>query len=483
MTQTAVELTGAALTLDQVVAIARHNRPVALDREALAGMRRSRSVVERALARKDRVYGLTTGVAALKRVSVGAEAIERFNQALIREHRIAQGPVAAADLVRATMVLLANHLLSGVPGVRPVLAEHLVTALNTGMVPTVRSLGSVGVSDLAQNADLAAGVFEGVALQAGEALAVLNHSAFSAGGAALGIADAARLLDSAESVAALSLEGFAANLTLLHPMVARTRPYAGLQFTLQRLRSLLEDSFLWQPGVARNLQDPLTFRGIPQVYGAARDALRFVEAQLAVELNASQGNPIVVPAEDRIISVANFEILPLAAGLDFLRIALTPVLTSSAERSNKLVEAPWSGLAPGLSPGVTAEPGLDELGLAAAALATEARLLAQPVSIEIASATIAEGIEDRSTMAPLAGRRLAEMIDLGERVVAIELVVAAQAAELRGWTPLGRGTHRLVQLLRERIPPFRTAEDFPIDLEPVRDLVRSGACGLLTDSG
>lgn len=467
-------VTGKSLTLDDIVAIARQDAPVALGPEVIANMERSRAVVERALSSKTPVYGLTTGVAALKRERIDPSSVDRYNQAMLREHRIAQGTAASREVTRAATLILTNRFASAVPGVRPVLAERLVTCLNEGITPPVRLLGSLGMSDLGPNADLAAGLLDGMPLQAGEGLAFLNHSAVSTGLAALAIADAARLLESATVVAALSLEGFGANLTILHPAVARTRPYPGIRLMLERLRVLLDGSYLWQEGAARNLQDPLTFRGIPQVHGACLDALTFAQAQLAIELNSSQGNPIVVPEEDRVISVANFDVIPMAAAVDFLRIALAPVLTAAAERTTKLLESPWSGLESGLSPVRTAEPGLGELDIAAAAIAAEARLLAQPVSFEISTTSIAEGIEDRMTMFPLAGRRLTEMVSLGDRLVAIELVAAAQAAEIRGVTPLGRGTGALFGRLRERVPFFQTAADFPVDLEPVVVLVRAG---------
>ena len=467
-----VVLTGATLTLDQLVGVARDGVLVRLDPEAPDRMRRSRTVIERALSSDAPVYGLTTGVAALKRVAVNSSAVHRFNQAIVREHRIAQGPQAPPDVVRGALLLLANQFASGVPGVRPELAQRLVASLNDGGVPAIRLLGSVGMSDLGPNADLAAGTFDGIRLEAGEGLALLNHSAVSTALSALALIDLVHLLDVADGVAAISLEGFGANLTILHPAVASTRPYPGLAQTVKRLRALLNGSYLWQPGAARNLQDPLTFRAIPQVHGALRDALDYARAQLAVELNASQGNPLVVADEDRIISAAGFDILPLAAAVDFLRIVLAPVLTASAERTTKLLEAAWSGMESGLSPAKTPEPGLGELDVAAAALAAEARLLAQPVSFEVPTTSIADGIEDRMTMAPLAARRLREMVSLGERVIAIELLVAAQAAEIRGVTPLAHGTSQLIERLRERIPFFRSAEDFPVDLEPVVDLVR-----------
>lgn len=467
-----VVVTGLSLTLDELAFVACQSNTVQLDPMAVQRMKGSRSVVERALASQAPIYGLTTGVAALKRVSVDTSAVNLFNQAMVREHRIAQGAPPPPDVARAAMLVLANQFASGVPGVRPLLAERLVACLNEGIIPAIRKLGSVGMSDLGPNADLAAAVFEGIELEAGEGLALLNHSAVSTALSALAVTDLEHLMGVADASAAISLEGFGGNLSILHNAVGSTRPYPGLKRTIDQLRSLLEASYLWKPGAARNLQDPLTFRGIPQVHGALRDALTYAKTQLSIELNSAQGNPLVVADEERIISAANFDVLPMAAAVDFLRIALAPVLTSSAERTTKLLESVWSGMESGLSPEKTPEPGLGELDVAAAALAAEARLLAQPVSFELSTSSIADGIEDRMTMAPLAARRLREMVSLGERVVAIELVVAAQAAELRGVSPLGQGTSRLVQRLRERVPLFRSAEDFPVDFEPVVELVR-----------
>jgi histidine ammonia-lyase len=274
---------------------------------------------------------------------------------------------------------------------------------------------------------------------------------------------------------ALDLEAFRANLAIVHPDVARTRPYPGLRASLERLRELLAGSALWEPGAARNLQDPLSFRGLPEVLGATRDALEFVRRQLAVELNGFSSNPLVVVAEDRLLSVSSLDVAPLAAALDFARIALAPALTTANERQMKLLQAPFSGLPDGLAAreGLH-QDGLAEYGNAGQALASEARLLAQPVSFELASTTQAEGIEDRVTMAPLAARRLAEMVALGEGIVAIELVVAAQAVQLRGDLELGEGTKRAFALVRERFPFVGEGETIEPALDAVRELVRAG---------
>jgi histidine ammonia-lyase len=468
-----VVLTGSDLTIEEVVGVARGGERVELAPSALERMRAARAVVEEVVERGEEIYGFTTGVGMRKRFAVEGEMTE-FNRMLISGHLIGQGPDAPDDVVRAMMTGLANGLARGAAGARPELAQLVVDALNAGKTPPVRQRGSVGQADLSANADLAEGLIGDFGLSAGEGLALLNNNMFSTGIAALAIEDATTLLDSFDAAGALDLEAFAGNPGVLHPAVAEARPYPGLRATLTRLRNLLEGSFLWD-GPPRSLQDPLSFRTIAQVHGAARDVLAYAAAVVALELNAHQGNPLVIVEEKRILSVGNFDVVPLAAALDFLRIALAPVLTSAAERALKLLQAPFSGLPEGLGArhGL-AEPALSELGAAVQSIAVEARLLAQPVSFELASTSQHEGIEDRTTMAPLAARRLAEMVDLAAGVLAIELTVAAQAIDLRGRPALGTGTKRAYDVVRERVPFTDAGDPLPADLEPLVELVRAG---------
>jgi histidine ammonia-lyase len=471
-----ISLTGSDLTIEDVVAVARDGDDAALDPAAREAMDRSHGVVQEALSRGDTVYGLTTGVGVLKRVTLAGspEEIAEFNRSLIERHRAGQGPPAPTDLVRATIISMANTLARGFAGVRPILVDRLLDLLDQGKEPQVRILGSIGQADLTANADLASSILDDFTLAPGEGLALLNNNAFSVGWAALGLADAGRLLDAMEASAALSLEGFAANLSPLHPAVAEARPYGGLAESLTALRTHLEGSALLDADRARNLQDPLSFRNAAPVLGAARDALAFARRQISVELNAAQGNPLVVAAEERVISVANFEALPIAAAMDALRVALAPAVGTASERSVKLLETPWSGLPTGLTPGPgSADMGLSMLGVAVQAIAAEARSLAAPVSFDLVSTSQAEGIEDRATMAPLAARRTQEMVALADRVAAIELTVAAQAMDLRGTAPWGRGTTRTHEAVRRVIPSIEDGDPLP-DLERVVALVRSG---------
>jgi len=463
-----------------VVAVARNGATVSLAAGALDRMGKARLVAEGSLARGETVYGLSTGVGVRKRAGVGVDEQAAFNTRLIQNHLVGQGELAPEDAVRATLLVLANGFARGAGLAGPALTERVVAALNERRHPLVRMLGSLGQADLAPMADLAHGLLgpDG-RLEPGEGLALLNNNAFATGLAALAVADLERLLRASLVAGALDLEAFAANLTPLDPAAARERPYKGLATALARLRELLAGSALFERGVSRNLQDPLTFRCLPQVHGAALDALAFGRSQLEIELNAAQANPLVDVASQRILSVGNFDSLPLAAALDFLRIALAPVLTSANERLVKLLQAPLSGLPEGLSQRLgSAEDSLSEFGPAGQALTAEARLLAQPVSFELASSAHAEGIEDRATMAPLAARRLAEMTSLGDRIVAIELLVACQAIDLRG-NRLGAGTQRAYELVRARLPFKREEDPIPASIEPLRELVRSGELGSL----
>jgi histidine ammonia-lyase len=474
-----VVLDGCSLKLDDVVRIARHREQVALDSNAASAMADAHAVVLEAAAAGRPVYGVTTAVGVLKRVAVTQPDAAAYSRRMIRHHLVGQGEAAPSDVVRAAMVRLANAFAGGTTGVRPALAERLVTALNSGETPRVRLLGSVGQADLAAMADLATGLFGDVELEAGEGLSLVSSNAFSTGWAALAVSDARRLIETLDTSGALSLEGLGGNPAALDPVIATTRPYPGIRRTLDRFAALLDGSAIFGADGARNLQDPLTFRNLPHLQGAARDALDHVERQLDIELNASDSNPVVSTSERRLVGVANFEILPLAAALDYLRIVLATVIGASAERALKLLETPWSGLPTGLVPTEdTSHPGLSYLGIAGQALAAEARLLAQPVSFELTSTAHAEGIEDRTTMAPLAARRLAEQVALGERATAIELTVAAQATQLRG-RRLGRGSSAALARIREVVPYLDADHEVP-DVEPLVDVVRKG---VFADSG
>jgi histidine ammonia-lyase len=466
-----VSLTGATLGLADVVDVARNGTDVRLDDGALERMRAARTVVETALARGDDVYGLTTGLGVSKDRRLDEDRAAASQWDLVRAHLVGQGPPFAPEVVRAAALLLANGFASGRAGVRPEIAQRLVDALNVGRLPDVPTLGSVGQADLAPLAHLAADVLGGVDLAPGEALALISGNAFATGHATFVVEDAGSLLDAADAAAAASLEGFYANLSPLHPGVADVRPFAGVVNTLERLRAHLEGSSLWEPGAVRNLQDPLSFRDVVEVHGAAKDAFAFASVRVAGELNAAQQSPIVLSDEGEIVSVAAFDAQGLAIALDLLRIGLAPLVLASSERAVKLLDASWSGLPRGLVHEDV--DGLSYLGIAVQALAAEAKLLAAPVSFELASTAHAEGIEDRTALAGLAARRADEMLGQAARVLAIELVVAVQAIDVQPERAIGAGVTETRGRVRALVARATAEEPAPPDVEPVVDLVRS----------
>jgi histidine ammonia-lyase len=469
-----VTLTGASLTLEEVVAVARRGEHVTIADGAVEEMRRRRAIVEHASAEGVPVYGVTTGVGMRRDSTVDPESARSFNRSAILGHLVGLGPAAPDDVVRAALLRLANGVVAGYQGARPELAQRVVAALNDGAKPRVSSLGTVGQADLAQQADLVHGALGAFDLEAGEALALLAGNVFSTAQAALAVADAGVFLLWLDAAAALDFEAFRGNVGALHPEIALARPYPGIGETVARLHDLLDGSALWNEGAARFLQDPLTFRCVPQMHGATRDALRFVEGQVEIELNAHQGNPLVIVNEDRLVSVGNFDSQPLATALDLLRIALAPVLGAAVERTLKLLSPRFSGLGEGLVPGEASwQDGLSELGVAAQAVAAEARLLAQPVSYELVSTMQESGVEDRAALSSLAARRASEMLDLGARVVAIELTVAAQAIELRGELELGTGAEATREFVRSRVDFLDAPDRMPLPLEALASLIRT----------
>ena len=469
----ALELDGRSLSLAEVVQVACSHRPVALSHAAVERMRAARAVVERVLERGHAVYGLTTAVGVRTSVRVGAGENAIFNARLIADHRVGSGPDASEAVVRATLVRLANGFAAGAAGVRPELAERVVELLNANDLPRVRLIGSVGMGDLAPMADVGAHIADGFPLGAREGVAILSTSSFSTALAALALDRCDRYLTLQARLGALELEALSANVTMLHPAIAVARPYPGIARVLERLHAALAGSFLWQPGAARSLQDPLSFRDLPQILGAADDAVGFALSQLAIELNASTDSPLVLVEEDRVISTGNYDVLPLAQALDVARLALGPVISSANERTIKLMQSPHSGLADGLESGPGWGCALSEYVWAAQALATEARLLVAPVSHELGSASGAQGIEDRLTLAPLAARRLDEMLELAGSLAAIQLVVAAQAVELRGSAPLGAETAELVTLAREHVPFLAADSAIVPDIAPLAAALES----------
>ena len=473
-----------ALGIDDVVRAAVEGAEVVVDRAAMGRMVAARGTIDDALTRGETVYGVTTGVGPQKRRRVSAEDQGEFNRLMILAHCVGHGDHAPDTFVRAAMVVRAQGLAAGAAGVRPAVVQALVDALNAGVHPTVHLIGSIGQSDLSPMAEIAraligagpdgqliaAAGLRPLELEAREALALISSNSFSVGVASIGLAAADLALHALELAAALSFEGFLANVSALDRAVARLRAHDGVAPTIDRLRGLLDGgTLLLRTRPSRNLQDPLCFRNLPQIHASARNALSHATGLVETELRSAADNPAVIAEERRVLSNGNHDITQVAVGLDYARLALAQAITIANERIQKLLDPRFSGLPSGLrAHDDLAVDGLAVLGHGSTALAAECRLLAAPVTLEQTSSAMAEGIEDRVTLAPVGARRLYEIANHALRLAAVELVCAAQAVDLSGrCRELGSGTADAYNNVRRRIP-FTGPREPPTDeLEPL----------------
>jgi histidine ammonia-lyase len=492
-----IVLSGEGLTVDGVLAVARGRAKVGLDPDALVRVRAAREVVDRVLASGESVYGLNTGLGSLARHHIPIEEIGAFSFATVADQVSSYGRPLPTEVVRAMMVTRVNGMLRAGVGVRRELIELIVALLNAGVHPVVRMVGSVGQGDLSEMADIGKVLigrgwaeFEGetlagedalaraglqpISLGPKEALGLISANCVTMGRGSLVLIDAADLIESMQIAAALSFEAFAANLSIIHPAAARARPHSGPVTAMARLRELLEDSDLWRPGAARNLQDPLSIRCVPQTHGAVYDALSVARGMMEIEVNSAGDNPLVLVEEDAIVSVGNFDVTSLAMAFDYVRLGIAHAAQVANERVQKLLWHHFSGLPTGLALREGPTGGLRPLGRSFAALASEARFLANPVSLQY-SGQLAEGVEDHASMAPLAVSTTSTLVSLAHRLIALELIIAAQAIDLRdGPEHLGGGTARAYALVREFARTLTDETEWNADVEGLATLVGDG---------
>lgn len=459
---TAISITGFDLTPATLSAIARDKVKVTLEPATVARMEASRAVAQATIDRKEPVYGLTTSVGAKTSVPLDANRIAEFNRRLLKTHHMGHGPVASHHQVRAMLVVLLNSMASGTLGVRPIMAHMVAEALNADRTFEVHIWGSMGQSDMSPISDLALALFQDFSFEAGEALALLNSSALAIGTGAMAAHDLSYLLDMATLTASLSMEGWAANPSTVSTAALGSRDFSGQARHGTRIRGYLDGSYLFAPKGPRHLQDPLCFRSIPLVHGTAADAFGYAFGQVEAELRSSQNNPVVSIAENKMVSVANFDTVAFAMALDIARLSFSPLLTSSTERVAKLADSFWSGLSVGLIEEDGAGlPGFNGLAQFHKSITSEARLLASPVVTELASSSHSNGNLDRASMSGLAARRAEQLAELAFSIISMEMLVAAQAIDLRGVAPLGKTTQRLFDFVRSAVPYASSGHEAP----------------------
>ena len=498
------------LSLADVLDVAHGRATPVLGPAGRRRVERARAVVEAFLLQHHTpTYGINTGFGALAEVVIPIEKVQALQLNLVRSHAAGVGPALPRQAVRAIALLRANVLARGHSGVRPELVDTLCTMLARGVHPVIPCQGSVGASgDLAPLAHLAlvvvgegeaehAGqVFPGaeamalagiepLTLAAKEGLSLINGTQVMTALAALGLERAERVCQAADIAGAMTVEAQLGSVRAFDPRIGDLRPYIGPAEVARNLRALCHGS----PLVASHahcakVQDPYSLRCMPQVHGAVRDALRHVRQTLAVEINAVTDNPLIFPDEGadpdtegwgvgEILSGGNFHGQPVSIACDLARIALTTLASMSERRIEQLVNpALSSGLPAFLARDSGLHSGFMIAQVTAAALVSESKGLCMPSSID--SIPSSANREDHVSMGPIAARRFLDVVANVERVVAIELLAAAQGIDARAPLTPGLGTAAAWRAIRSVVPTLGEDRVLSGDIEAVAGLVRSG---------
>jgi histidine ammonia-lyase len=492
-----VELDGKQLSLEAIEAIA-WGAPVRVSAQARERVARSRAFVEKKFAGGEAIYGVTTGFGRLANVQVDPKDALALQLNLVRSHAAGTGAPLEIAFVRAAGVLRVSSLAAGHSGIKLETLDLLVELLNRGVTPVVPSQGSVGASgDLAPLAHMtltligegeayydgqrmssaralqSAGLLP-IQLGAKEGLALVNGTQVMTGIAALGVLRAQRLCAVADIVAAMSLEAFLGSDRVFDTRINDLRPHPGQKRVAEHLRVLLATSEIVQSHAeCGRVQDPYSFRCIPVVHGAVRDALTHCRRVIETEAISVTDNPLVFPDDDTILSGGNFHGEPVALSADFLKIALSEIGSISERRLYLLLNGEERGLPLFLTGRSGLQSGLMIVQYTSAALVNDNKGLSWPSSVD--SIPTSAGQEDHVSMGMTSANNLARVLDNVEGSLACELLGALTATDFRRPLRSGVGTQAAYEVARERIAPWIEDRIPAPDIEAARGLIRSGA--------
>jgi histidine ammonia-lyase len=496
------------LTEADVVVVARADAGIELGEQARSAIADSRAVVEGLAVDIEPHYGISTGFGALATKHIPDDQRALLQRSLVRSHAAGSGPEVEREVVRAMMLLRLSTLATGRTGVRPETADALCALLDSGITPVVREFGSLGCSgDLAPLAHVALALMgEGTVRDAGgaelpaaealagagiapvqlrekEGLALINGTDGMLGQLLLACADLEMLLRTADVTAAMSVEAMLGTARVFAADLHELRPHPGQAAAAANMRALLADS----PIIASHagpdcvyVQDAYSMRCAPQVAGAGRDTLAHARRVAAAELASAVDNPVVT-LDGRVESNGNFHGAPIAYVLDFLAIPAADVASMSERRTDRMLDVARSR---GLPPFLADDAGLDSGHMIAqytqAALVSELKRLAVPASVDSIPSSAMQ--EDHVSMGWSAARKLRRSVDALSRVLAVELLTAARALELRAPLRPGPATGAVVAALRERVAGPGPDRFLSPEIEAAVDFVRSGQAVTAADS-
>ncbi|MGN1211886.1 MAG: histidine ammonia-lyase [Candidatus Cryptobacteroides sp.] len=446
------EISHSPLTIGIISRLMADSPQLVLSKEAEEAILRCRDFLDTKMEDIGRpVYGVTTGFGSLCNITIPSEDLSQLQHNLVMSHACGTGGKVRPEIVRLMLLLKIQSLSYGHSGVQLVTVKRLVDMFNNDILPVVYQQGSLGASgDLAPLAHLCLPIigmgkveykgktweaarlwnelgWEPVKLKSKEGLALLNGTQFMSANAVWSLIQAERLSEWADVIGAMSLEAYDGRIEPFLPQIHQVRPHKGQIETADKIRSLLEGSqMLSQP--KKHVQDPYSFRCMPQVHGAAKDTIRYVKSVIETEINSVTDNPTVFPEDDLIVSAGNFHGEPIAIPMDFLAIALSELANISERRIYKLI----SGTR-GLPSFLVAKPGLNSGFMipqyTAASIVSQSKGLCMPASAD--SIPSSQGQEDHVSMGANAATKLVRVVENTARVLGIEILNSAQAFQFR----------------------------------------------------
>jgi histidine ammonia-lyase len=478
------------LSLADLDTILRGRKPIALAKDAQAAVKRSHAYLLNKLKTSDTpIYGVNTGFGALHDRSIAKRDLAQLQKNLVMSHACGSGDPVPPEIVRAMLVLKVQNMAFGHSAVAPTTVQRMIDMYNADVLPVVYERGSLGASgDLAPLAHLALPLlglgevtiggkrmktaaalkklgWSPLELGPKEGLALLNGTQFMNAYASLLTLKAMRLAHVADIIAAVSLDAYDGRMEPFHPSVHAVRPHPGQAHVAGHIRELLDGSAL-MAREKHHVQDPYSFRCIPQVHGASRDAITYVAKVVQRELESVTDNPTVFDDEDLVISAGNFHGQPLALSLDFLAIAVAELGSISERRTYKLI-----GGQRGLPPFLVAKSGLNSGFMipqyTAASLVSANKQRCMPNSVDTIDSS--NGQEDHVSMGAAAAIKTWEVVHDVERVLAIELFTAAQALDFRKPVKSSKAIESLLAAFRKRVPFIK---DDVVMHEPMEEALR-----------
>lgn len=488
-----IVLDGSSLKIEDVARVARDYYTVELSEKAALNINSSRKLVDSYVEMGKVEYGITTGFGKFCDVMISKEDTRTLQRNLIVSHACGVGNPFDEEIVRAIMLLRVNALAKGFSGIRLSTVNTLIKMLNCGVHPVIPEKGSLGASgDLAPLAHMVlvmigegeafykgerlpgkeamqrAGI-DIVQLEAKEGLALINGTQVMTAIGSLLTYDSINLCKTADIVSAMTLEALRGIITAFDSKISMVRPHAGQGKVAKNIRSLTEGSGLITHQGEIRVQDAYTLRCISQIHGASRDAIGYIKGVIETEINSATDNPLIFADEGQVISGGNFHGQPVALAMDFAGIALSEYANVSERRLERLVNSQLNDLPPFLTVNGGLNSGFMIAQYCAAALVSENKVLSHPASVD--SIPSSANQEDHVSMGTIAARKAREILKNVQRVIAIEMLAAAQALEFRSEGHKGRGVDAAYRLVRSEIPPLKEDRVMYTDIDKALELV------------